>query len=81
MYSWGNIRHPEYEEPVSIVQDLADTVSKNGALLLNAGPAPDGTPPAGAPQILEWIGGWMQANGEAIYGSARGDATVRPPRS
>jgi alpha-L-fucosidase len=67
--SWGYVRHPEYEEPVSIVQDLADIVSKNGALRLNVGPASDGTLPAGDQHVLEWIGGWMQGNGEVIYGT------------
>jgi alpha-L-fucosidase len=69
MNSWGYVHNPEYKDPVSIIQDLADIVSKNGALLLNVGPAPDGTLPAGDHRILESIGRWMQANGEAIYGT------------
>ena len=67
--SWGYVHNPEYKDPVSIIQNLADIGSKNGALLLNVGPAPDGTLPAGDPRILESIGRWIQANGEAIYGT------------
>jgi alpha-L-fucosidase len=44
-------------------------VSKNGALLLNIGPASDGTIPEGDRRILETLGEWLQVNGEAIYGT------------
>ncbi|MBK8027165.1 MAG: alpha-L-fucosidase [Chloroflexi bacterium] len=47
--------------------DLIDVVSKNGALLLNAGPKPDGTIPEGDARILRAIGRWLSVNGEAIY--------------
>lgn len=67
--SWGHVRNLEYKNPSAIIQDLADIVSKNGALLLNVGPAQDGTLPAGDRGILESIGRWMQANGEAIFGT------------
>jgi alpha-L-fucosidase len=65
--SWGYVHDQEYKDPVSIIQDLADIISKNGALLLNVGPAPDGTLPTEDRRILESIGRWMQTNGEAIY--------------
>jgi len=42
-------------------------VSKGGNLLLNIGPAPDGTWPADAYDRLEKIGDWMSVNSEAIY--------------
>lgn len=67
--SWGYVRNPEYKQPVSVIQDFVDIVSKNGALLLNVGPAPDGTLPPGDRHTLESIGRWLQANGEAIYGT------------
>jgi alpha-L-fucosidase len=67
--SWGYVRDLEYKEPVPIIQDFIDIVSKNGALLLNVGPAPDGTIPEGDRRILESIGSWMRVNGEAIYGT------------
>jgi alpha-L-fucosidase len=42
-------------------------VSKNGALLLNVGPKPDGTIPDQDAQILRAIGRCLAVNGEAIY--------------
>ena len=49
--------------------DLADIVSKNGALLLNIGPRADGTIPDEQQRILLEIGDWLAASGEAIYGT------------
>lgn len=51
------------------MQDLVDIVSKNGNLMLNVGPGPDGTIPDGAQAVLRGIGAWMKVNGEAIYGT------------
>jgi alpha-L-fucosidase len=48
---------------------LVDVVSKNGNLLLNVGPKPDGTIPEEAQRILQEVGAWLKVNGEAIYGS------------
>ncbi len=67
--SWGYVRHQDYKtRPRSIVGDLVDIVSKNGVLLLNIGPRPDGTIPEPEQKILLEIGGWLAVNGEAIYG-------------
>jgi alpha-L-fucosidase len=44
-------------------------VSKNGYLLLNVGPKPDGTIPDEAKERLLGLGKWLQVNGEAIYGT------------
>jgi len=44
-----------------------DIVSKNGCMLLNVGPAADGTIPPEAQQLLRGIGAWLKVNGEAIY--------------
>jgi alpha-L-fucosidase len=67
--SWGYTTHQEYKTAASIVEDLVDIVSKNGALLLNIGPRPDGTIPEADEAILRQIGGWLSTNGEAIYGT------------
>ncbi len=48
---------------------MVDIVSKNGALLLNIGPKPDGTIPEQEEKILLEIGDWLLVNGEGIYGT------------
>ena len=67
--SWGYVKGDTYKSPESIVWQLADTVSKNGNLLLNIGPKSDGTIPEEAQTILRQVGAWLKVNGEAIYGT------------
>jgi len=67
--SWSYVEHQEYKTVDSIVDDLVDIVSKNGALLLNIGPRPDGTIPEPEEELLRGVGRWLTVNGEAIYGA------------
>jgi len=67
--SWGYIEHDQFRSAASLVDDLVDIVSKNGCLLLNIGPKPDGTIPEEAQKILLEMGRWLSVNGEAIYGT------------
>ena len=64
---WGYILDTEYKSVTEMVQYLADNVSKNGYMLLNVGPKPDGTIPDESRAILEGMGAWLGVNGEAIY--------------
>lgn len=65
--SWCYIDEPDYKPARSLIHDLVDIVSKNGCMLLNIGPRPDGTIPDQQQQILLDIGAWLKVHGEAIY--------------
>jgi len=65
--SWGYLPNDTYKTPEFILHLLADVVSKNGNLLLNVTPRPDGTIPEPEQQILREVGAWLKVNGEAIY--------------
>lgn len=68
-YSWGYVSDMKYRSVASILHELIDNVSKNGALLLNISPRGDGSIPQAQQQILLAIGSWLKVNGDAIYGS------------
>ncbi|MHC4266612.1 MAG: alpha-L-fucosidase, partial [Planctomycetota bacterium] len=52
-----------------MIDNLVDRVSKNGYLLLNVGPKPDGTIPEEARDLLLEMGKWLEVNGDGIYGT------------
>ena len=65
--SWGYTKNNVYKDAKDIICNLVDVVSKNGSLLLNIGPKPDGTIPKEDEALLLEIGKWLEINGEAIY--------------
>jgi alpha-L-fucosidase len=68
--SWGYVQHQDYKTATELIGDLVDVVSKNGVLLLNIGPRPDGTIPEPEEALLLEIGRWLALNGEAIYATS-----------
>ncbi|HIJ66992.1 MAG TPA: alpha-L-fucosidase [Planctomycetes bacterium] len=68
--AWGYAEDLIFKPPDRVVDNLVDRVSKNGYLLLNVGPKPDGTIPEGARKLLLELGAWLDVNGEAIYGTS-----------
>jgi alpha-L-fucosidase len=53
----------------AILRCFIDVVSRNGNLLLNIGPRPDGTLELNQENVLLELGKWMAINGEGITGS------------
>ena len=68
--SWGYTENQSWKDADEVIGDLCDIVSKNGALLMNVGPKPDGTIHEEDRRLLLAIGDWLKVNGEAIYGTS-----------
>ena len=58
-----------WKSPQTVVQMLAEVVSKGGNFLLNFGPTAEGELPADGVKIVKQVGAWLRVNGEAIYGA------------
>jgi len=67
--SWGYAAGNTFKDARYVITNLIDIVSKNGNLLLNIGPRPDGTITDEETATLLGTGKWLDVNGEAIYGT------------
>jgi alpha-L-fucosidase len=68
-------RLQDYHSGRELVIMLCDLVSRGGNLLLDIGPAADGTIPVVMEERLTQIGSWLKLNGDAIYGTRPWKAT------
>lgn len=66
---WAYDPADTYKPARELLHTLIDVVAKGGNLLLNIGPAPDGTLPPVAAARLEELGEWMSVNFESIHGT------------
>jgi len=57
----------ECKSATYLIHLLADVVSKNGTMLLNAPAAADGSFPEPVRRVLLDIGAWLSVNGEAVH--------------
>ena len=67
--SWSYTDELDIKPAKELLHTLIDIVSKNGNLLLNISPTPEGVIPDAQRESLLGMGTWLRANGEAIYGT------------
>ncbi|WP_044212910.1 alpha-L-fucosidase [Flammeovirga sp. OC4] len=65
--TWFYRSNAKFVSTNELVDILIDIVSKNGSMLLNVPPNPDGTIPPEMKKLLVEMGEWLKVNGEAIY--------------
>lgn len=71
--TWAyNNRDHAFKSAGMLIRTLVDVASKGGNLLLNVGPAPDGTIQPEFRERLQAVGEWMKVNGGSIYGTTYG---------
>ena len=67
--AWGYMPiSPDWHTVREVVGMLNSATAGAGNLLLNIGPAPDGSVPPEAVERLEAVGRWLATNQEAVYG-------------
>lgn len=65
--AWFYRANAKFVSANDLVDILIDIVAKNGNMLLNVPPDPDGTIPQVMVDLLTEMGAWLEVNGEAIY--------------
>lgn len=72
---WGYAKGEYFRSAEQLLDFLCESASRGGNLLLNIAPDGDGRVLSPVSSELHRIGRWLQSNGEAIYGTQRGDLT------
>lgn len=75
---WGyKIIDQNYKSTKTLIHYLVKAAGRNGNLLMNVGPQPNGELPEVAVGRLKEMGEWMKVYGETIYGTRGGDISPR----
>lgn len=70
VHSWGwHATDYGWKSATEMLGYLVSNTAKGGNYLLNIGPMPDGRMPVAAIHRLREMGGWLAANGAAVYGA------------
>lgn len=67
---WGWIPNAKFRPAQYVLSSLIEVVAKGGSMVLGVGPTPEGLIEPSTIKILQKVGKWMRANGNAIYGSS-----------
>lgn len=70
--AWGYQPTAKVKPLATLIALLAGAAGRDGNMLLNVGPRPDGSLDPAQVSRLHEIGKWMQVNGESIYGTRGG---------
>lgn len=69
--NWGWVRGAtNYRSTAELIRNLIDCTSKGGNFVLNVGPMANGDLPPEHVALINAIGGWLDVNGAAIYGTS-----------
>ncbi len=74
-YNWSD---KEFKSVKELIHYLVKAAGNNANFLLNVGPRPDGTIQEEFRERLAAMGGWLETNGESVYGTRGGPV---PPQS
>jgi alpha-L-fucosidase len=76
--SWGfNLNDPRHKSTRDLVHYLVRAAGYGANFLLNVGPMPNGKIQPEFVTRLQEIGGWLEKNGESIYGTRGGPVSPR----
>lgn len=76
--AWGySSTDKKFKSTRALIHYLARAAGNNANFLLNIGPKPDGTIQDEFVERLRQMGGWLEKNGESIYGT-RGSKEISP---
>jgi alpha-L-fucosidase len=70
--SWGYNTKQNLMSFEDVITMVLDVVVRNGNVLLNVGPDPDGVIPAAHVERLRQVGAWMKEYGDSIYATRGG---------
>jgi len=70
--AWGYTPEDKVMTPDEVIVLLVNAVVRNGNVLANVGPDPDGVIPPKQTATLRGVGAWLRTYGRAIYGTRAG---------